>query len=109
MSNKNHGKEVASTSHLTKQHSRRPSQITCYSQPIAFPSIDSSYRTSQFAPPPLAKTVQSTNSHSTPMDERPNLGSNESNSTSNETSVASELHDNGVKPILNLDGQGCVY
>jgi len=41
MSNKS-GKEVVSTNHPTKQHSKRPFQITCHSQPIAFPSIDSS-------------------------------------------------------------------
>jgi len=127
MSNKK-GKEVAFTNHPTKQRSKRPSQITCHSQPIAFPSIDSSFRTSHFgsrplvhgafnsyskpnvdqlfrtsqiAYPPLVEGVQSTYSHPPPMDERLNLGSNE-------TFVASKSNDNDVKPILNLDGQGYV-
>jgi len=75
MSNKS-GKEVTSTNHPTKQRSKHPSQITCRSQPITFPSIDSSFRTSHFGPPPLVEGVQSTNSHTPPMDERPNFGSN---------------------------------
>jgi len=43
------------------------------------------------------------------MDERPDLGSNESNSTSNETFIRSNLNDNGVKSTLDLDGQAYVY
>jgi len=54
MLNKN-GKEIASTNHPTKQCSKCPSQITCHSQPIAFPSIDSSFRTSHFGSRPLAQ------------------------------------------------------
>ncbi|ESW15840.1 hypothetical protein PHAVU_007G106700 [Phaseolus vulgaris] len=62
MSNKNHGKEVTFCEHSTKQRSRRPSQITCASRPIAFSSIDSSFRTSQFAAQPLAVGAFSSNS-----------------------------------------------
>jgi len=72
MSNKK-GKEVAFTNHPTKQRSKRLSQII------------SLFSTSQIASSPLVEGVQSTYSHPPPMDERLNLGSNESDSTSNET------------------------
>jgi len=177
MSNQEHGKEVASTSHSTKRQPRRPSQFTWSSQLFAFPSIGSSFRrthfgsrplaqralksnsrpnvdqsfktsqfappplvhgalnsnsnpnvnesfkTSHFAPPPLVQGVQSTNPNPTPMDGRPDLGSDQTNSKSDETSstinatspgsnetfVASESNYNVFKPILNLDGQGYTY
>ena len=134
MSNQDHGKEVASTSHSTKRQPRCPSQFTWSSQLIAFPSIGSSFRrthfgsrplaqralksnsrpnvdqsfktfqfappplvhgtlnsnskpnvnesfkTSHFAPPPLVQGVRSTNPNPTPMDDRPNLGSDQTNS-----------------------------
>ena len=64
MSNKNHGKEVTFCEHSTKQRSRRPSQITCASRPIAFSSIDSSFRTSKFATQPLAQGAFNSSSKS---------------------------------------------
>jgi len=63
----------------------------------------------KIASSPLVEGLQSTYSHPPPMDERLNLGSNESDSTSNETYVASRSNDNDVKLILNLDGQGYIY
>ena len=150
MSNQEHGKEVASTSHSTKRQPRRPSQFTWSSQLFAFlsigssfrrtlfgsrplaeralksnsrPNVDQSFKTSHFAPPPLVQGVQSTNPNPTPMDGRPNLGLDQTNSKSDETSstinatspgsnetfVASESNYSVFKPILNLDGQGYTY
>jgi len=87
------------------------------------PNVNESFKTSHFAPPPLEQGVQSTNPNPTPMDGRPNLGSDQTNSKSDETSstinatspgsnetfVASESNYNVFKPILNLDGQGYTY
>ena len=44
------------------------------------PNVNESFQTSHCAPPPLVQGVQSTNPNPTPMDDRPNLGSDQTNS-----------------------------